>query len=201
MPWPPMNETALPFDVTWVERRAPTHPHLDELLAWAHRFHALGWTPSYGPGDHGNMSVRSAAGCVVTATRTSKAAITREECVEVVGWAERAGRTVVSCRGLRPQSTDAVLHYELYRRHPALGAVLHGHDAQALNQGSRLRLPVVSGASALELLPHVARLVPDRAYVLIAGHGFLAFGPSLEAAGQAAVSVHEKSLTAAHPAW
>jgi len=195
-----MDDAVLPFDVTRVERRPPEHPALDELLAWARRFHALGWTPSYGPGDHGNMSVRSAAGCVVTATRTSKATLTREECVEVVGWEAPAARPKVSCRGLRPPSTDAVLHYELYRRHPAVGAILHGHDPQTLQAGDRLGLPIVTGTMAWELLPDVVPLAGDHPYLLIAGHGFLALGPTLDAAGELALTMHQKSLTAGRAA-
>jgi ribulose-5-phosphate 4-epimerase/fuculose-1-phosphate aldolase len=191
-----MSEAGLPFDVSWVERRVPAHHAIGTLLAWAHRFHALGWTPSYGPGDHGNMSVRSAEGCLITATRSSKATLTVDRCVEVLRWERRRGRPRLWCRGHAPPSTDAVLHYELYRRYRTLGAILHGHDPQTLRRAARLGLPAVAGSSAMALLPQVLPLAGHAAYLLIAGHGFLALGPTLGSAGAVALAMHRKSLTA-----
>jgi methylthioribulose-1-phosphate dehydratase len=86
--------------------------------------HARGWTPA----TSSNFSVRLDAGhCVVTVSGGDKARIGPEQLMVV----DLDGRPVHAAPGARP-SAEAGLHRALYRRDPAVGAVLHTHAPNAV---------------------------------------------------------------------
>ena len=184
------------FDAVLVGPDIPQDSRLPQLIAWAHRFAALGFTPSYGPGDHGNLNCRTPQGLVISARETAKASLRPEQFVEVIGWVARDARVEVRCRGRLRPSTDTLLHLRLYELRPDIHAVLHGHDPETLKQAASLTLPVTERSAAVpssELVQEVCRLAARHDYVLLRDHGFLALGPSIEAAGQLALSWAERA--------
>jgi ribulose-5-phosphate 4-epimerase/fuculose-1-phosphate aldolase len=179
-----MSEAAL-FEVQVLGHEVPHDAGLPKLVAEAQRFSARGFTPSYGPGDHGNMSCRTPRGLLITARETSKAQLRPEDFVEVVGCDERGLKPLVRCYGTRLPSTDTWLHWRVYATRPDASAILHGHDLVALRQARPLRLPMTSISAAqpsAALVEEVTQLMAEHAYVLLRDHGFVALGPSIEEA-------------------
>ena len=81
-------------------REAPTDPRVGALIRVAARLAELGLTPSYGKGDHGNLSCRTPAGCVISARETVKRTMRVGQFVEVLGVEQIYGRsgTTLSAR-------------------------------------------------------------------------------------------------------
>ena len=175
------------FDAVLTERRLLDHPQVGVLIWWATRFAELGFTPSYGPGDHGNLSCRTEQGCLITARETVKARLTPKDFVEVLGREELSGRPRLLCRGLRLPSTDALVHLRVYDTRPDVRAVLHGHDASTLTKAAELDLPVTTHSAAvpsMALIDDVCQLIRQQDYLLLRDHGFLAVGRSIDEAGE-----------------
>lgn len=175
------------FDVDVAGDAVPADPRVAQLIAQAARFASLGFTPSYGPGDHGNLSCRAKPGLIMTARETVKARLRPEDVVEVVGVDETRSPAVARCYGRRLPSTDALLHWRLYRARPEIGAILHGHDAVALARAGALKLPITTQSAStqtLRLIKEVVELAKTNDYLLLRDHGFLALGKSIEEAGQ-----------------
>jgi ribulose-5-phosphate 4-epimerase/fuculose-1-phosphate aldolase len=175
-------------------------PRLPQLIAWARRFAALGFPPSYGPGDHGNLSCRTPQGLVVSARETAKASLRPEQFVEVIAWGKRDSGIEIRCRGRLRPSTDTLLHLRLYELRPDIHAILHGHDAETLHRAAALSLPVTERSAAVpseELVQEVCELAKRNDYIILRDHGFLALGPTVEAAGRLALSWSERARQAA----
>ena len=186
------------FEAIITHREIPEDPRLPLLIWWASRLAELGLTPSYGPGDHGNLSCRTATGLLITARMTTKAQLQTEHFVEVLGVDRTESRLPVQsptrqagvrvrCRGLHLPSTDTLLHLEVYHRRPEIRTIIHGHDECALIKARELNLPITRCSAAtqsLELLEEVCQLVKGYDYVLLRDHGFLALGHSIDEAGE-----------------
>lgn len=87
------------------------------------RFHARGWVPA----TSGNLSVRIAPEVVrITASGAHKGGLRASDLLDL----DLHGRPVVDTP-LRP-SAETPLHLALYRRDPAVGAVLHVHSPHAV---------------------------------------------------------------------
>lgn len=175
------------FEAVITHREVPQDPRLAVLIWWATRFAELGLSPSYGPGDHGNLSCRTPQGFLITARATAKAHLRAEHFVEVLG-VDRGDLTLtVRCRGLRLPSTDTPMHLAVYETRPDVHAIIHGHDEKTLAKARELKLPVTVQSAAVpsfELIDEVCRLVRDHEYVLLRDHGFLAVGRSIDEAGE-----------------
>ena len=184
------------YEPVLVAHEVPQDPRIDVLIRQAARLAALGLTPSYGPGDHGNLSCRTSAGCLISARATAKAAMQPGHFVEVVGRdASDADQPVrLRCRGLLRPSTDALLHVEVYRLRPDVGAILHGHDVTALVHAETLGLPMTQQSAATRSpVDDICALARDHDYLLLREHGFLALGRSIEEAGALYESIYRRA--------
>ena len=164
----------------------PARPETAELLAAAHALAAQNLTPSYGPGDHGNLSCRLAEGCLISARHTRKATLRPDDLVHAIRAEETAGGSrQVLFDGPGVPSTDALLHLRLYARDPALGAVLHGHDPALLARAEPLGLPITRGSAAVnsrDVFEELVALAAQGPMVLMRDHGFLALAESVASA-------------------
>ena len=175
------------FEAVITHHDIPRDPRVPLLIWWAARLSELGLTPSYGPGDHGNLSCRTPDGLLVTARATTKSRLRPEDVVEIVGVDRTPSGVLVRCRGARLPSTDTLLHLTVYQRRPDIHAILHGHDAHALAKAHELKLPMTSRSAARAshaLIEEICELVTRDEYVLLRDHGFLALGRSLDDAGE-----------------
>ena len=180
------------FDVVMTHNEVPKDPRGTLLIWWAARFAELGFMPSYGPGDHGNLSCRTPMGLLITARQTSKAALRQEQLVEVIGMDSTTPTPTIRCRGLLPPSTDALMHLLIYQRRPDIQAILHGHDTAALGKSQELSLPVTEHSAktpSMDLIQDACGLATQYDYFLMRDHGFLALGTSIDDAGELARQV------------
>ncbi len=158
---------------------------IEALIALARFLHARGMTPSYGPGDHGNVSCRTPGGCLISARETSKATMRAEDVIEVLGYERTPSGVRVPYAGARPPSTDALVHLMIYELRPDVAAVAHGHDEAVLRKAGPLSLPVTqvsARSNSPALVEEVRRLCRDHDYIVTRDHGFIALGATLSAA-------------------
>ncbi|HUP91277.1 MAG TPA: methylthioribulose 1-phosphate dehydratase [Solimonas sp.] len=167
------------------------------LIGAGHLFHSRGWVPATG----GNFSVRiSPERLLITASGCHKGELTPDDFLlaDLDGQPVEAGRK---------ESYETLLHCQLYRHDPAIGAVLHTHSVPNTVLSLRLDHVELSGYELLKLLPgittheaavavpvfdndqdiarlasrvdaHMKRYVDTGAY-LIAGHGLYAWGATV----------------------
>ncbi len=140
-------------------------------------------------GSSGNVSVRSAAGMLISPTGTAPERITAAALVEM-GLADPAPRA----------SSEWALHAAIYLDQPGVGAVVHTH-ADACTALACLNLPLppfhymlagFGGADVRcapyatfgtpELAALAAQAMQGRTACLLANHGMVAAGPDLDAA-------------------
>lgn len=164
------------------------------LIAAGQLFHQRGWVPATG----GNFSARLDAGrMLITASGCHKGELNADDFLV----ADLDGRPIDSPR---KASYETLLHCQLYRHDPAIGAVLHTHsiaNTVLSRQFERIRLadyellkilPGISTHAAVVDVPvfvndqDIARLsgtvdahmkqYPETPAYLIAGHGLYAWG-------------------------
>jgi methylthioribulose-1-phosphate dehydratase len=170
---------------------------LAEMIEAGRRLDARGWVPA----TSGNLSARLSDGTVaITASGTHKGALRPEDVLRV----DMDGRSLDA----RHPSAETLLHLALYRRYPAVGAVLHPHspsatlisrllDGRLVLEGYEL-LKALEGVAThetrivLPILPNdqdMGRLAArvdeyidahgDIPGYLIAGHGFYTWGATV----------------------
>ncbi len=167
-----------------------------ELVAAARRLDAAGFMPS----KSGNLSLREGDGFVVTPAALPYAEMTEADLV-------RVGLDGSVQPGARhPPSSEWRLHAAVYAARPEAGAVVHTHSprATALSCARRgippFHYAVLMAGGPVRCAEHatfgtqalaencVAGLVGRRA-VLLANHGVVAFGTTLQAAVVLAMEV------------
>lgn len=169
-----------------------------ELIEAGRFIHGRGWVPA----TSGNFSARLADGTLaITVSGKHKGELTPADIMRV----DAAGRSLDG----RSPSAETLLHTSLYRRYPAVGAVLHPHspaatvvsrlfgDAVILEDYELLKaLPGIDTHESRVVIPifrndqNIARLAlevekyldrhGDILGYLIAGHGFYTWGATVK---------------------
>lgn len=163
-----------------------------ELVAASHLLHERGWVANH----DGNLSAKDGARLLATPTATSKRLVTESSLVQL-----DAGGQVVA--GTGRVFGEIGLHLTVYERRPDVLAVVHAHPpnataiASSRTGGTLLARPflpeaVVSLGPILPRVPLAAPGEPARAAlapwcesvdaVLLANHGVMAWGSSVEQA-------------------
>ncbi|MCM8794251.1 MAG: class II aldolase/adducin family protein [Candidatus Omnitrophica bacterium] len=190
-----MAQNRLPFEILRVPGPPAGDPRLKELIRWGSVFHEMGLAPSYGKGSHGNLSVRSPAGCLITATQTFLGELEESDFVEITGCDFSVSPPVVSVRGKGRPSTDSLIHWSIYLWRPQTACILHAHDPLTLRYAEDLGfLQTVRPADAgsPELVDLIRPLAPED-YFLVRDHGFVASGATVFQAAQVALSAHKRA--------
>jgi len=168
---------------------------LDELKNWCNEFTRLGLMPQYPGGAFGNLSFRCAAQAdafIITASGMKD--FTLPESFVKVDKIDLQ-QQVVYCHGLRPPSSESILHYLIYKNFAAVNAVFHGHYAKILENAGKLNVPCTKKeepygtlALAKQALETLTSVWPGN-FLVIKNHGFLAVGQDMRTAGESAVQV------------
>ncbi len=157
-------------------------------------------------GTEGNIAARCGEGrALVTPAASEKGALEPADLVEV----DLAGR-VVGHGGGRP-STELGMHLAILARRPDVGAVVHAHPpvatgfacaGLALDAGVLPELEAQLGGAPLvpyaapggaELADRVAARAADHDALLLANHGAVTLGPTVEAARQRMESLEQSA--------
>ena len=202
------QEGVIKFDLDW--RPGPPATGVDTgidpapLDRWRARLMAaglIGQDPArYDGYGFGNLSMRVAAGFVITGTQTGALpALSAEHYALVTAWDVAANRIVA--RGPVKPSSEALTHATLYGLDPDIGVVFHGHGPSIWTARDRLGLPATAadvpyGTPAMARA--VARLFEDTAVAdtrvfAMAGHedGIVSFGRTADQAGTALLDALE----------
>jgi L-fuculose-phosphate aldolase len=165
------------------------------LVAGARRMSALGLNP----GRSGNLSVRVDGGFLVTPSGLAYDR-TGPDDVVFVDAADAA-------HGSRAPSSEWRLHRDVYRRHPEAGAVAHTHSPCATTLaclrrpipafhyevafagGSDIRCAQYATFGTQELSDRALAALEGRRACLLANHGAVAFGASVDQAVELAEKV------------
>lgn len=168
----------------------------DRLVATARRMSELGLTP----GLSGNASVRTHAGFLITPSAMAYGAMTGDDLVELR--ADGSGRG-----GQRTPSSEWQLHRDLFAARPEIEAIVHTHSLYCTSIACLRRpLPAIHYMIALagtdeipcadyatygsaELAHNVLRALGAGDACLMANHGMVALGRSLDAALRLAAEV------------
>jgi L-fuculose-phosphate aldolase len=168
----------------------------EDLVATARRMSELGLTP----GMSGNVSVRSGAGLLVTPSGLPYAGLTGDDAVALdADGTPRAGQRV--------PSSEWRLHRDILAARPDVGAIVHTHSLFCTSL-SMLRRPipavhylvVLAGSDDIpcadyatfgsaELAVSAVRALAGGNACLLANHGMVALGATLDAALRLAAEV------------
>ncbi len=190
-----MAQNKLPFLLSSVNEPPIADPQLDELIRWGRLFDELGLAPSYGTGSHGNLSIRSKRGCLISATQTFLGTIEPSHFVEIIGCDERTAPPTILCRGALRPSTDSLIHWHLYQWRPETACVLHAHDPLTLAAADQLDIPQTerpADAGSPDLV-ELIRPLAQHSYFLVREHGFVAQAKTINEAGELALAVHRRA--------
>jgi L-fuculose-phosphate aldolase len=166
------------------------------LVAAAQRLDAAGFMPS----KSGNLSLRDGEGFLITPSGLPYAGMTADDLVRVA----LDGAVAPGARH-RP-SSEWRLHAAIYAARPEAGAVVHTHSPRAtalacarrgipafhymvLAAGGPVRCADHATFGTQDLADNAVRALAGRRAVLLANHGVVAFGASLQAAVTLAIEV------------
>ena len=221
MPYTPGLSSEL-VKFSW-ERISPTPPTISQagpLSAACDELDALDLLASYAPGNpvgsNGNVSVRVSdeGAMVVTATQLpTKRGLQADDFVHLERYEFDETNEMLSrayYAGSKLPSSESILHWYFYRKHPHIKAIVHVHENTELLYSSASRaaweqLGVVSttryGDAGTVDLPHsVEEVIEDLGqYVILKDHwpewdkahtGTVVFGESLQEAVNRVIEVH-----------
>ncbi|MGM0584962.1 MAG: class II aldolase/adducin family protein [Pseudomonadota bacterium] len=153
-------------------------------------------------GTSGNISVRRGEEMLITPSSTPYAAMTPEM---ICAMPLSAGPE--AARGPRPPSSEWRMHRDILAARPEFGAVVHAHPPYcttlaiarrpipavhymiALFGGPEIRCAGYATFGTQALSDHALAALEDRSACLLANHGMLACGPTLEKAMALAVEL------------
>ena len=173
----------------------------------AHDLHT-GYTGTDLIGSNGNVSVRRTSGFVITATQLpSKHNLAPEDCVHL----ETCSGGEARFHGAKLPSSESIMHWHLFETFPAIQAIVHVHESNALlySEPNRTRwaeLGIVEsaqdiGGGTIEVGQATAEtFTTESSYVILKNHrpdwdpgrtGTVVMGRTLEEAVDRALIVHE----------
>lgn len=166
-----------------------------EIIASALRMNALGLNR----GKSGNVSARFGTGFLVTPTGIAYESTQPEDIVALT--------LDGAARGLRRPSSEWRFHRDIYARRPEAGAIVHAHSPFATSLaclgrdipafhymiavagGKNIRCAAYATFGTQELSDRALEALEGRKACLLANHGMIAVGASLETALALAVEV------------
>ncbi|UCH10731.1 MAG: class II aldolase/adducin family protein [Fidelibacterota bacterium] len=186
--------TGIKFRTVFKGREVLDLEPLADLGSWCRRLAEAGLAPSGAEGSAGNLSFRHGDGFVITATGVNLQHVEEGDFTEVLE-ADRRKLTVV-VRGPKEPSSESLMHSFIYEHRQEIQAVFHGHDELILRYGARLGLGVTELAQPYgtpALVEEVGKVLARHTYLVLRGHGFVALGDTMEAAGHEALRWHEEA--------
>lgn len=180
---------------------------IGELSAWRDMLKQLGLLGQdplrYGGYGFGNVSMRTAAGFLVSGTQTGEldnAAL--EAYAEVIAWNLAANR--VTSRGMTRPSSESLTHAAIYSLNPDIRWVFHVHSPDIWNAAPENSLPTTPSSieyGTQEMADAVSALFDcgiSEGVFAMGGHedGIISFGTTAESAGSLIVSALASSRAA-----
>jgi ribulose-5-phosphate 4-epimerase/fuculose-1-phosphate aldolase len=190
-----MKEGKIRFNTIFVSDEIPIDAKVEELKEWCERFQKNGLTPEIEGNYTGNLSFRSEEGFVLTASGLKSKENLGNDCfVHVESYNEMINTVYVE--GTRQPSSEAVMHFLIYKARRGVNAIFHGHNDAIIMNAEKLNLPITKNeheAGSLELAKEVLRTLGDKNLIVIKNHGFISLGKTMKEAGKQALATLRQS--------
>jgi ribulose-5-phosphate 4-epimerase/fuculose-1-phosphate aldolase len=185
-----MNEGKIRFNTVFVSGKILDDAEIVELKEWSERFQKNGLTPVVEGNYTGNLSFRSKAGFVITASGLRNKENLAADCfVYVKGYDVKANTFYVE--GKKKPSSESIMHHLIYQNNADINAVFHGHNNTIVANAEKLKLPITEKEYApgtIELANEVLKVVGEGRLVVLKNHGFVALGKTMDEAGELALA-------------
>ncbi len=195
------------FKSDWEKTGPMIEPLIDDLIAWRDRLHSMGLIGVYPDGiGFGNISARKpgAASFLISGTATGGLpTLTAEHFTEVSEY--DFASNWLRCRGPVQASSESLSHAAVYRCGSSIGSVIHVHHLamwsylrdQIPTTDHRAEAGTPEMAWAIEALLGKGK-IGKHGFFAMGGHreGLMAFGASVEEAGQRVVKAYREFMQA-----
>ena len=180
------------FKTVFLGKQSPKDARIKRLKYWAREFHCRGFAPCYGSGSYGNLSFRAKIGSngfIITASGLKlKDNLKDNSFFHVTG--VDMDKKEVSGYGIRPPSSESLLHFAIYRKRKDVAAIFHGHCTELLKTVYARGIPATSkeepyGTPAL--VKSVLKILGRHKFLIMKNHGFISLGKNMDRAGRRAL--------------
>jgi L-fuculose-phosphate aldolase len=195
-----MKEGKIRFNIAFVSHEIPRDARIDELKEWSERFQINGLTPEFEGNYTGNLSFRSREGFVITASGLKSKENLKDDCFVYVKNYDKPTNTVY-VGGSRQPSSEAVMHYLIYKTRKEVNAVFHGHNDAIIMNAEKLGFPVTEKEhepGTIELAKEALKVLGDKNLVVLKNHGFVSVGRTMKEAGELALATLKRSKESAN---
>jgi ribulose-5-phosphate 4-epimerase/fuculose-1-phosphate aldolase len=195
-----MKEEKIRFNIIFVSDEVPSDARIDELKEWCERFQRNGLTPEFEGNYTGNLSFRCREGLVITASGLKSKQNLSNDCFVYVKNYDQPSNTVY-VEGRRQPSSEAVMHYLIYKTRKEVNAVFHGHNKAIVVNAEKLGFPVTEREhepGTIALAKEALKALGNKNLVVLRNHGFVSVGRTMKDAGELALATLKRSKEAAN---
>ena len=190
-----MKEGKIRFNIIFVSAEVPSDAKIDELKEWSEKFQKNGLTPEFEGNYTGNLSFRCREGLVITASGLKSKENLSNDCFVYVKNYDEQSNTVYIEGGRQP-SSEAVMHYLIYKTRKEVNAVFHGHNEAIVMNAEKLGFPVTEREyepGTIELAKEVLKVLGAKNLIVLRNHGFVSLGRTMKEAGELALATLKRS--------
>ncbi len=177
------------FNYRNIGKSVSRHDLLLELKYWCGVFDEKKLAPPYPGGSSGNLSFRTKNGkneFIITASHTAlRKNMLNADFSEVVDYEEI--QNVIIGRGEKEPSSEAVMHFLIYKHRKDVNAIFHGHSPDILKNATKLNLPVTEkelSYGTVKFAKNALFLLKKYDFIILKNHGFISVGETLEETGE-----------------
>jgi ribulose-5-phosphate 4-epimerase/fuculose-1-phosphate aldolase len=190
-----VKEGKIRFNIIFVSDEVPIDAKIDELKEWSERFQKNELTPEFEGNYTGNLSFRSKEGFVITASGLKSKENLSNDCFVYVKNYEKESNTVY-VEGRRQPSSEAVMHFLIYKTRKEVNAVFHGHNDAIIMNAEKLGFPVTEREhepGTIALAKEALKVLGDKNLIVLRNHGFVSLGRTMKEAGELALATLKRS--------
>ena len=177
------------FKTNFLSKNIPEDRRIAELIYWCKLFHEKNLTPNHETGSFGNLSFRIEQDknqFIISSSGSDFNNILKNENFVQVDSCDFSKR-IVLCHGNQEPSSEAMLHYAIYRNRPEISTIFHGHCEEILNSAEKMNIPVTSKEEdygTMELVERVLEIIPKYNFLIMKNHGFISIGKTMKETGE-----------------
>jgi L-fuculose-phosphate aldolase len=141
------------------------------------------------------LSFRSKEGFVITASGLKSKENLSNDCFVYVKNYEKESNTVY-VEGRRQPSSEAVMHFLIYKTRKEVNAVFHGHNDAIIMNAEKLGFPVTEREhepGTIALAKEALKVLGDKNLIVLRNHGFVSLGRTMKEAGELALATLKRS--------
>jgi ribulose-5-phosphate 4-epimerase/fuculose-1-phosphate aldolase len=187
------EDFAIQFNTVFLDKHIPLNSKIKKLIFWGRKFSLLGLTPNYGFAAAGNLSFRTEAGFIITATGKDMGKLEEEDFVEVRSCSVEK-REITAFGKLEP-SKESMFHCAIYAKRPDVKVIFHVHDEYAVEHCDEYGLKCTANEKdpgTVELVNEILDVIGEHDYVVIKNHGIISLGSTVDEAGERILEVNSK---------